>query len=185
MEKSQKNSIQTLLKHSIDSPACIEIGLDTGGKFLVWSTCGSCRKSHITKSALDQRNTFSFTETPIKRGQRGCEKIRKFIKTQESRNLAPYTPLIILGNIWHIICEHHIKKKIDFHSEFFENSEGEGGLPGAILQRDFGNFKNDQCSQPQVRDFFFFRSVTKKIFFVPKSQKSTPEQSQTIPTHRS
>ena len=51
--KITKKSIQTLLKHSNDSPTRIEIGLDTGGKFLVWSTCGSCRKSHITKSALD------------------------------------------------------------------------------------------------------------------------------------
>ena len=123
----KKKSIQTLLKHSNDSPTRIEIGLDTGGKFLVWSTCGSCRKSHITKSALDQRNTFSFTETPIKRGQRGCEKIRKFIKTQESRNLAPYTPLIILGNIWHIICEHHIKKKSIFILNF-SKIQGGGGV---------------------------------------------------------
>ena len=55
-EKTSKNhqkSIQTPLKHPNESSTPIEIGLCTGGKFLVWSICGSCRKSHIMKSAFD------------------------------------------------------------------------------------------------------------------------------------
>ena len=51
-ENDQK-SIQTTLKHPNASSAHIELDMCSGGKFLVWSTYGSCRKSHITKSAFD------------------------------------------------------------------------------------------------------------------------------------